>query len=743
MLIRNHSVSDPAWVEALTLVNVLVEHGFGLVQLHGINPATGCCTCTAGTQCTAAGKHPVRKGWQKRLIASEAGVVDFFRSSLTELPKEVGQHTHYMSSNLGVVCGTSSRKHPDKYLVIVDIDNNDQMIEALDACKEKTVNYYTGSGGKHYLFLTDHAVRNSVSAIAPGVDIRGVGGYAVIPPSSNAKGDYGRIAPERIIRELPEFLRQSIATCHQTAARKKPTNSDDRRKAKLSKEEQEATKAATEHVVNRLLSPGNVETIPCGVRNQTLFIHLSRLRAGGALKGALFDVAREFIATRFEKPETFSEAELTQLVTSVARYKPTVQTHDETLRVFVEWATRKNKSIPAIYGKNIFQFTKDIYRYDREFYQEYLPNKIRENIRTLGVSLTMAEVETVRADYYTNLGLETCHYPRYPDTLIGKFFKNEYPFYKVYDKVRKGVRRYEWFIEEKAYDDYLSGHRRERRHTVETPEQQPPPATKSDKGKQASKEQPTANLSNNSLLTPDAGLPWGLLPIGTNERTGSYYSNSIVSNVSNIPPYPQTSPASPGGELAGSGVGVGWVQGGERGFHGQLGEQAAHSLAFRRDDLTTVAGCAKVGLQRSHGGFEVATEGTITNHAEDNGMFERSPHRHWLTTLASGYPGCCGGTARRVCTVNLRGATLLQVRPATNGSRFAAAGDWSSLQCVDNKAGGVSKDPGKLSARHSHRVSSQGDELGYSRSAELRTDHGCFERCRRPCVRKRSACGSG
>lgn len=47
----------------------------------------------------------------------------------------------------------------------------------------ETRTHRTMSGGWHWLFRHRPGVRNSISKIAPGVDVRGEGGYVIMPPS--------------------------------------------------------------------------------------------------------------------------------------------------------------------------------------------------------------------------------------------------------------------------------------------------------------------------------------------------------------------------------------------------------------------------------------------------------------------------------------------------------------------------------------------------------------------------------
>jgi hypothetical protein len=69
---------------------------------------------------------------------------------------------------------------------ILDIDprhgGHDWLAENVRNLPE-TRTHGTPSGGRHLLFRTEPCVRNSAGRIAPGVDVRGTGGYAIVPPS--------------------------------------------------------------------------------------------------------------------------------------------------------------------------------------------------------------------------------------------------------------------------------------------------------------------------------------------------------------------------------------------------------------------------------------------------------------------------------------------------------------------------------------------------------------------------------
>ena len=92
------------------------------------------------------------------------------------------------------------------FVVDLDVKNGAQGLEWLAANQHRlprTRTHKTRSGGQHLLFQwpEGRTVRNSASRIAPGVDVRGNGGYIIAPPSP----DY-EIADHSALAEAPAWL---------------------------------------------------------------------------------------------------------------------------------------------------------------------------------------------------------------------------------------------------------------------------------------------------------------------------------------------------------------------------------------------------------------------------------------------------------------------------------------------------------------------------------------------------------
>jgi len=68
----------------------------------------------------------------------------------------------------------------------------------------------TGGGGWHYYFDAARAVRNRTNVL-PGVDVRGDGGYVLLPGSNHLSGGLYSVAREAEVRSAPEMLVDLIA----------------------------------------------------------------------------------------------------------------------------------------------------------------------------------------------------------------------------------------------------------------------------------------------------------------------------------------------------------------------------------------------------------------------------------------------------------------------------------------------------------------------------------------------------
>jgi putative DNA primase/helicase len=89
------------------------------------------------------------------------------------------------------------RTGPESGFFAIDLDINPEKklngIAAFEALKNggelpETIITQTPRGGQHLWFKWVEGIRNSESKIAPGVDVRGIGGYIIAPPSRRADG---------------------------------------------------------------------------------------------------------------------------------------------------------------------------------------------------------------------------------------------------------------------------------------------------------------------------------------------------------------------------------------------------------------------------------------------------------------------------------------------------------------------------------------------------------------------------
>jgi hypothetical protein len=90
----------------------------------------------------------------------------------------------------------------------------------------ETPRVLTGGSGAHLYFAVDHPIGNR-AGLAPGIDLRGDGGFVVAPPSVHASGrrymwELGASPDDVALALAPEWLLQRIRSDRSTGAARAP-----------------------------------------------------------------------------------------------------------------------------------------------------------------------------------------------------------------------------------------------------------------------------------------------------------------------------------------------------------------------------------------------------------------------------------------------------------------------------------------------------------------------------------------
>ena len=126
------------------------------------------------------GKYPPIEGWQNAATTDPTQIRQWFTGAF----KDCG---------LGIATG----KFADKYIVVVDVDDREEYrgsdtlydLEQLHGKLPDTLEAVTGSGGRHLYFFTDQPIHNEASGkLGQGIDIRGIGGQVLAPPTIHPNG---------------------------------------------------------------------------------------------------------------------------------------------------------------------------------------------------------------------------------------------------------------------------------------------------------------------------------------------------------------------------------------------------------------------------------------------------------------------------------------------------------------------------------------------------------------------------
>jgi hypothetical protein len=157
--------------------------------------AAGVCSCSAGSACANAGKHP----------RTPHGMHDATTAATTI----AAWWTRWRRANIGVRTGDG--------LYVIDVDGHAGAhslvhLEQLNGTLPRTVEVATGRG-RHLYFATRVALRSTRGALGAGIDTRGDGGYIIAPPSEHASGAryaWVRAPWDTEIAALPENITTSL-----------------------------------------------------------------------------------------------------------------------------------------------------------------------------------------------------------------------------------------------------------------------------------------------------------------------------------------------------------------------------------------------------------------------------------------------------------------------------------------------------------------------------------------------------
>lgn len=153
------------------------------------------CSC-GNPNCSNVGKHP--------------RTTQGFKAATTDLAQVDKWWSTWPEANIGMPTGTPSG------LIVIDADTDAATKFILDQAIPDMLDASSGRG-VHFYFLRPDNIRitNSAGKLAPGLDVRGEGGYVVLPSSLHRSGSRYQWGADSILTgvppELPEGLAERIA----------------------------------------------------------------------------------------------------------------------------------------------------------------------------------------------------------------------------------------------------------------------------------------------------------------------------------------------------------------------------------------------------------------------------------------------------------------------------------------------------------------------------------------------------
>lgn len=180
--------------------HALADAGFAVIPIHTVG-AGGVCTC-GRADCGSPGKHPrCPRGLHD--ATRDHDLIDTWWEPSPETPIA-----------LAIATGDPSRRF------VVDVDGEEgaaslRELTAQHGRLPETVTSKTGRGGHLAWGMPEgRDVRNSASKIGPNIDVRGNGGYVIVPPSPHPAGrryEWTRDPFNHDVAAAPDWLLELVA----------------------------------------------------------------------------------------------------------------------------------------------------------------------------------------------------------------------------------------------------------------------------------------------------------------------------------------------------------------------------------------------------------------------------------------------------------------------------------------------------------------------------------------------------
>jgi putative DNA primase/helicase len=262
--------------------------GMHVFPLHATDDS-GRCSC-AKADCGSTGKHPRTRNGFKDATCDAVTIRDWWAT--------------YPDANIGLSTGASGR-------VVVDVDVKggrpglDKWMNLVAAYRvefdidlQDTTTVRTPSGGLHVHFRAGaYRIACSTSKLDEGIDVRGQGGYVVMPPSAISGIGYSYLdghGPDRL-SDLPETLAEDLMSISSLPAE------------------------------SAAPSAGQIQE---GQRNEHLFRDAAAMRRRGCGEEAVLAALRVTNQTRCCPP--LPESEVAVIAASAMRYSPAASVFNRT-----------------------------------------------------------------------------------------------------------------------------------------------------------------------------------------------------------------------------------------------------------------------------------------------------------------------------------------------------------------------------------------------------------------------------